>query len=174
MGAPNARTDVPGRPTGVSNSRTDGPSWCDDRAVTDGIEPPPHLTPGPVAAEPTPFEAMGGMPFFERLVGAFYDRVAVDPVLRALYPETDLSPARRRLTLFLTQFWGGPSTYSAERGHPRLRSRHLRFEIGACERDHWLEAMQAALAEVGAPEPWADELRRYFESAAEALRNVER
>ena len=71
------------------------------------------------------------MPFFEALVGRFYDGVETDPVLRPLYPEPDLAGARHRLTLFLAQYWGGPTTYDEERGHPRLRMRHAPFAIGA-------------------------------------------
>jgi len=83
------------------------------------------------------------MAFFEGLVGRFYDRVAGDPILRPLYPETDdaLPLARRRLTLFLAQYWGGPTTYDEERGHPRLRMRHAPFAIGPAERDAWLRLM---------------------------------
>jgi hemoglobin len=116
---------------------------------------------------------MGGMPYFERLVGAFYASVAVDPVLRPLYPDADLGPAARRLALFLAQYWGGPASYSAERGHPRLRSRHFRFAIGTAERDRWLAHMRAAVESAGTVEEWRDELLRYFESAAEAMRNLE-
>jgi len=120
----------------------------------------------------TVFEAAGGMPFFEALVGRFYDGVAADPVLLRLYPEPDdLSSARHRLTLFLAQYWGGPGTYSEERGHPRLRMRHAPFAIGPEERDRWLAHMQAALDAL-APDP---ELRarfdEYFGFAAESMRN---
>ena len=95
----------------------------------------------------TLYEAVGGMAFFERLVDRFYEGVAADPVLLRLYPEPeDLAPARHRLTLFLAQYWGGPSTYNDERGHPRLRMRHAPFAIGPEERDHWLVAMRAAIA----------------------------
>src|SRR6186997_345888 len=87
----------------------------------------------------------GGMPFFERLVGRFYAGVATDPILRPLYPEADLAPAQRRLTLFLAQYWGGPTTYNDERGHPRLRMRHMGFEVGPLQRDHWLAHMLAAV-----------------------------
>lgn len=117
------------------------------------------------------FERAGGMPFFERLVVAFYAGVADDPVLRALYPEADLGPAQRRLTLFLAQYWGGPTTYNDERGHPRLRMRHFPFAIGGPERDRWLAHMRAALdAAAPAPDVRA-ELERYFDMAAEAMRN---
>ena len=121
--------------------------------------------------EPTLFEAAGGMPFFEALVGRFYDGVAGDPVLRPLYPERDLSGARHRLTLFLAQYWGGPQTYDAERGHPRLRMRHMPLAIGPAERDAWLRLMRAAIDASDAPPSVADRLRAYVEMAAEAMRN---
>lgn len=119
----------------------------------------------------TLFERAGGMPFFERLVARFYASVATDPVLRPLYPEPDLAPARRRLTLFLAQYWGGPRTYDDERGHPRLRMRHAPFAIDVAARDRWLTLMRAALAaEAPAPDV-AAELDAYLEMAAEAMRN---
>src|SRR5574338_597324 len=94
----------------------------------------------------TLFGAVGGMLFFERLVDVFYDGVASDPVLVRLYPDpTDLAPARRRLTLFLAQYWGGPTTYSDERGHPRLRMRHVPFRIDEAARDAWVRHMSAAV-----------------------------
>jgi hemoglobin len=113
------------------------------------------------------------MPFFEALVGRFYDGAGTDPVLRPLYPEADdrLPQARRRLTLFLAQYWGGPTTYDAERGHPRLRMRHAPFAIGPRERDAWLRHMRAALAALAPPPPVADRLEAYFAMAAEAMRN---
>src|SRR6478752_5917471 len=99
------------------------------------------------------------MPFFETLVSRFYDGVEGDPVLRPIYPEADLAGARHRLTLFLAQYWGGPTTYDAERGHPRLRMRHAPFAIGPAERDAWLAHMNAAIAASGAPTEIADRLR---------------
>ena len=112
------------------------------------------------------------MPFFVALVDAFYDGVAADPQLLAIYPDPDdLGPARRRLTLFLAQYWGGPTTYDQERGHPRLRMRHAPFAIGAEERDRWLLHMRAAVAELAPPDDVAAELERYFTMAAEAMRN---
>jgi hemoglobin len=119
------------------------------------------------------YEAAGGMPFFEALVGAFYDAVESDPVLRPVYPEADLSGARHRLTLFLAQYWGGPTTYNDERGHPRLRMRHFPFAIGPAERDRWLVHMRAAIAATNPPPDVADQLNRYFDMAAEAMRNRE-
>ena len=96
-------------------------------------------------SETTVYDAAGGMPFFEQLVAHFYDGVASDPVLRPLYPD-DLAPSTRHLTLFLAQYWGGPTTYDAERGHPRLRMRHAPFAIGPAERDRWLVHMRAAIS----------------------------
>jgi hemoglobin len=124
--------------------------------------------------DPTLYDAVGGMPFFEALVDRFYAGVAADPVLLALYPDpVDLAPARRRLTLFLAQYWGGPSTYSAERGHPRLRARHFPFAIDALARDRWLVHMRAAVEASGADRGTSDRLLAYFATAAEAMRNRE-
>ena len=117
------------------------------------------------------YERAGGTPFFEALVARFYADVASDPVLRKVYPEADLEPARRRLTLFLIQYWGGPTTYDEERGHPRLRMRHAPFAIGSLERDHWLVHMRAAIQVLDPPADIADALDRYIEMAAEAMRN---
>ncbi len=126
----------------------------------------------------TLYDRVGGTPFFERLVDRFYAGVATDDILLALYPEApDLTGARHRLTLFLVQYWGGPTTYSDERGHPRLRMRHLPFRVGADERDRWLRHMLAAVEEVVADLPEADReavqdaLRGYFVPAADHLRN---
>ena len=123
-----------------------------------------------VLSESTVFDAAGGMPFFEQLVGRFYDGVANDPVLRPLYPD-DLAPSTRHLTLFLAQYWGGPTTYDVERGHPRLRMRHAPFAIGPAERDRWLVHMRDAIATMAPPEPVERALLEYFEMAAEAMRN---
>jgi hemoglobin len=125
------------------------------------------------SATGTVFSAAGGMPFFERLVGRFYEGVATDPILLPLYPEADLEPARRRLTLFLAQYWGGPRIYEEERGHPRLRQRHFPFAIGPEARDRWLLHMRAALEDTDAPPEVAAKLLAYFQMAAEAMRNQE-
>lgn len=93
------------------------------------------------------YERVGGEPFFSTLVSGFYRRVAADPVLRPMYPE-DLEPAERRLRLFLIQYFGGPQTYDQERGHPRLRMRHMPFFIDQRARDIWLEHMNASLDDV--------------------------
>jgi hemoglobin len=117
------------------------------------------------------YDVVGGMPFFEALVDRFYDGVASDPVLRPLYPEADLVGARRRLTLFLAQYWGGPATYSEERGHPRLRMRHVPFAIGGIERDRGLHHMRAAIDASDAPPDARERLHEYVSMAAEAMRN---
>ena len=119
----------------------------------------------------TVYDRVGGMPFFECLVDRFYVGVEADPLLRPVYPEPDLAGARHRLTLFLAQYWGGPRTYDDERGHPRLRMRHFPFAIGPAERDAWLVHMRAALAELAPPADVADAFERYFDNAAEAMRN---
>ena len=119
----------------------------------------------------TVYVRVGGMPFFEHLVDRFYQGVAADPVLRPVYPERDLAGARHRLTLFLAQYWGGPRAYDEERGHPRLRMRHFPFAIGPAERDRWLVHMRAAIADLAPPTDVAEALDRYFDNAAEAMRN---
>ena len=124
----------------------------------------------------TMYERVGGRDFFVRLVDTFYEGVAADPALAPLYPEhPDFTGARRRLTSFLVQYWGGPTESSAERGHPRLRMRHLRFAIGADERDRWLTHMTNAVAtatdDLADGDAVAAELLDYFRPTAEHLRN---
>lgn len=97
------------------------------------------------APDPTPFQRFGGHDFFADLVGEFYRRVGSDPVLRPMYPEADLGPAADRLRMFLEQYWGGPTTYSEQRGHPRLRMRHSPYRIDTRAHDAWLGHMAAAL-----------------------------
>ena len=130
----------------------------------------------------TVFMAVGGQAFFDDLVGGFYRRVAEDPVLLPLYPDAhDLGPAADRLAKFLAQYWGGPTTYSEERGHPRLRMRHVPFTIGPTERDAWLAAMLTSLDDVMVGTPLDDELREqvkermaeYFTLSAQHLVNAE-
>lgn len=125
------------------------------------------------------YEAVGGEAFFRRLVDVFYEGVAADEVLAPLYPEApDFAAANERLRLFLVQFWGGPTTYSDQRGHPRLRMRHLPFRIGPEERDRWLlhmnRAVDVATSELPHPviaSAVAEALRGYFTPSAEAMRN---
>ena len=116
------------------------------------------------------YARVGGDAFFFGLVERFYAGVATDPILRPLYPD-DLEPPKRRLALFLIQYWGGPRTYTEERGHPRLRMRHVRFPIGEREREAWLEHMRAAVAASDAAPPEVLALLNYFNGAATSLMN---
>jgi hemoglobin len=131
-------------------------------------------SPGRAADPATFYEAVGGAETFQRLVATFYREVAADEILRPLYPEEDLRPAERRLRMFLEQYWGGPRTYSDERGHPRLRMRHMPFRVGPIERDAWLRCMRIAVDEIGS-DVMDDEHRRalldYLEMAANSLVN---
>jgi hemoglobin len=117
------------------------------------------------------YELAGGEPTFRLLVSRFYARVAEDPVLRAVYPDADLSGPTERLTLFLIQYWGGPSTYSEQRGHPRLRLRHQPFAIGQAERDAWLGHMTAAVDSLDLAPPVRKALLDYFDTASTAMIN---
>lgn len=125
-----------------------------------------EITPGQV------YDIIGSAGF-EKLVAGFYRRVATDDVLRPMYPEDDLEPARRRLQSFLEQFFGGPTTYSQERGHPRLRMRHAPFRIDQAARNRWVELMTAALDEVGLDPEVAAVMRDYFENGASFLINAQ-
>jgi hemoglobin len=128
----------------------------------------------------TVYDLVGGRPFFERLVDAFYVGVEADPPLRALYPD-DLAPGKEHLALFLVQYWGGPGDYSERRGHPRLRRRHFPFSIGDAERNAWVrhmtDAVEATVPSVGLAPEVAEAVRQtlldYFDGAATFLINVE-
>jgi hemoglobin len=121
------------------------------------------------------YDTVGGRPFFVDLVDGFYAGVTADPLLRPLYPE-DLTESRRHLAGFLTQYWGGPTTYSDERGHPRLRMRHAPFTIGDAERDAWLRHMLGSLDAVAAaratPPKAVARIRAYLTDVAEFLVNT--
>ncbi|MEV5574019.1 globin [Spirillospora sp. NPDC052269] len=129
-------------------------------------------------AEPeqvTFYEAVGGEETFRLLVHRFYQGVADDPALRAMYPEEDLGPAEDRLRLFLIQYWGGPNTYSQERGHPRLRMRHVPFVVNETAKEAWLKHMRTALDDTVAERDLPPEAERmlwnYFTMAAQAMIN---
>lgn len=117
------------------------------------------------------YQAIGGEPAFRRLVHRFYQEVAADPELRAVYPSKDLGPAEEHLRLFLIQYWGGPPTYNELRGHPRLRMRHMRFSIGEAERDAWLRHMRTALDELALDPAHDAQLWEYLVMAAHSLVN---
>ena len=122
----------------------------------------------------TPYERFGGHEFFTALVHDFYVGVAQDPVLRPLYPEEDLTGAEDRLRMFLEQYWGGPHTYSEQRGHPRLRMRHAPYRIGFIERDAWLRCMHTAVASIDSEtldDTHRRELLAYLDMAAQSMVN---
>jgi hemoglobin len=118
------------------------------------------------------YEAVGGEPTFRRLVAEFYAGIATDPVLRPLYPDEDLGPAADRLRMFLEQYWGGPTTYSQQRGHPRLRMRHAPFKVGPTQRDAWLRHMRRAVASLDLDPAHRDMLWDYLERAAMHMVNT--
>jgi hemoglobin len=117
------------------------------------------------------YAEVGGAPVFEKLVARFYEEVKRDDVLRPIYPEEDLGPAEVRLRMFLEQYWGGPRTYSEQRGHPRLRMRHAPFKVGPLERDAWLRCMRIAVDEAGLDEQHRAQLWQYLEFAAASMVN---
>jgi hemoglobin len=125
-----------------------------------------------VSDEAMLYDRVGGMDFFVRLVDEFYSGVVTDEVLWPLYPDqADLDGAKHRLTLFLAQYWGGPTTYMEERGHPKLRMRHMPFHVGPLERDRWLVHMAKAVEQSIDDDAIRAELMAYFVPAAEHLRN---
>ena len=117
------------------------------------------------------YEEIGGEAFFADLTAQFYAQVAVDPILRPMYPDTDLKAAALRLQWFLEQYWGGPTTYQENRGHPRLRMRHSEFHINLAAHDAWLKAMRAAVDGVEMKPEHKEQLWGYLEMAAAAMIN---
>jgi hemoglobin len=126
-------------------------------------------TPAPLQ---TFYDAVGGHDTFVALVKRFYEGVRDDPPLRALYPEEDLADAEVRFRMFLEQYWGGPTTYSDQRGHPRLRMRHLPFEVTPVQRDRWLTHMRAAIDSLTLTAEQEHELWTYMERAAHSMVNT--
>ena len=117
------------------------------------------------------YDQVGGEKFFANLVSQFYAHVAIDPILRPMYPDSDLKAAAERLQMFLEQYWGGPTTYQETRGHPRLRIRHAGFHINAAARDAWLNAMRSVLDGIEMDETLRGQLWSYFEMAAQSMVN---
>jgi hemoglobin len=117
------------------------------------------------------YEQVGGDAFFADLTSQFYAVVATDPILRPMYPDDDMKGAAQRLQWFLSQYWGGPTTYQENRGHPRLRMRHNQFTIGIAARDAWLRAMKTAVDGVEIKEDLKEQLWDYLELAADAMVN---
>lgn len=118
------------------------------------------------------YDEIGGEATITRIVARFYAGVATDPVLRPMYPEEDLGPAEERFRLFLIQYWGGPTTYSEQRGHPRLRMRHAPYPVDATARDHWLTHFRAALDEVALPPEQDQQFWDYVTHAAQFMVNT--
>lgn len=118
------------------------------------------------------YDAVGGHETFKQLVHRFYEGVAGDPLLRPIYPEADLSGAEERLRMFLEQYWGGPTTYSDQRGHPRLRMRHAPFTVSPAARDRWLHHMKAAVDELELAPESHEMLWNYLERAAFSMVNT--
>lgn len=117
------------------------------------------------------YEQVGGEPFFADLVSQFYAHVATDPILRPMYPESDLKGAAERLQMFLEQYWGGPTNYQEQRGHPRLRMRHAGFHIDSAARDAWLNAMHVVVGGLGMDADLRAQLWSYLEMAANSMVN---
>ena len=118
------------------------------------------------------FDLVGGSATFKKLVAKFYEGVASDDVLRPMYPEEDLGPAAERLRMFLEQYWGGPTTYQEQRGHPRLKMRHSPFKINPLARERWLFHMKAAVDELNLAPLHKAELWGYLDRAATAMLNT--
>ena len=118
------------------------------------------------------YERVGGSATFKQLVDKFYQGVASDDILRPMYPEEDLGPAALRLQMFLEQYWGGPTTYQEQRGHPRLRMRHQPYKINPLARERWLLHMRAALDSLELPHLLEAELWAYLDRAATAMLNT--
>ena len=118
------------------------------------------------------YDEVGGHETFRKLVHEFYRGVAADPPLKAIYPEEDLGPAEERLRMFLEQYWGGPTTYSERRGHPRLRMRHVPYAVTPAQRDRWLLHMMNAVDTLDLDETHDGLLRDYLTRAAYSLVNA--
>lgn len=120
------------------------------------------------------FEAIGGEPMFDRIVSEFYRQVPDDPILGPMYPADDMDGAEDRLRWFLMQYWGGPQTFNEQRGHPRLRMRHMHFHINPAARERWLVLMGNALEtipEEDLPEPARAALWDHMVRVADMLVN---
>lgn len=147
--------------------------------------PPSPLIQGPMSIPLTPraapveapedsesfYAQIGGHETFEKMIHVFYQGVAADPLLRSMYPDEDLGPAEHRMLMFMEQYWGGPRTYLEERGHPRLRMRHVPFAVTPEARDHWLVAMRAGVDAVELAPLHEATLWDYLERAAASLVN---
>jgi hemoglobin len=118
------------------------------------------------------YDDIGGHETIRKIVARFYVGVAEDEVLRPLYPEADLGPAEERFRMFLEQYWGGPTTYSERRGHPRLRMRHAPFPVTPLAKEHWLLHFRAALDEANLPPEQDAQFWDYVTHAAQFMVNT--
>ncbi len=170
---PSAVSGRPGAPDGPAVPHQPGPP----RPADLGFMPGPDGRPvpqdeNPEAVDPNSFYAqVGGRETFQKIVDVFYEQVAADEDFQAMYPEEDLEPAKRRLLMFLEQYWGGPRRYQTERGHPRLRMRHLPFRVDAAARDTWLRYMRKAVEAAELAPMYEAELWDYLERAAHSMVN---
>ena len=108
---------------------------------------------------------------FERLIRAFYAQVPTDDVLGPMYPADDLAGAEQRLRDFVIGRFGGPQRYIEQRGHPRLRMRHMPFAIDRGARDRWVALMDRALDQAGLPADASEVLRAFFHDTATFMMN---
>lgn len=190
LGAPIATVTPSGKPpsqvTGHPQGNADSETPAEEQTPSDpghpqsadlGVMPGPDGRPVAQEAEPEDvdpnsfYAQVGGHPTFQKIVDVFYEQVAEDEDFRALYPEEDLEPAKQRLLMFLEQYWGGPRTYQAQRGHPRLRMRHMPFRVDAWARDTWLRYMRRAVESAGLSEMHEGVLWDYLERAAHSMVN---
>ncbi|WP_423794328.1 globin [Micrococcus terreus] len=131
----------------------------------------PPAASAPAEPQSTFYDQVGGHETFAKLCRVFYEGVAQDPLLKPMYPEEDLGPAEERLLLFLEQYWGGPRTYSEQRGHPRLRMRHMPYTIDFEARDAWLRHMRTAVDSLELAPLHEHMLWDYLERAAHSMVN---
>lgn len=151
-----------------------GPALSVSRSPPGPRRSTPGITSGDnvhVSAPDSFYDQIGGHATFAGIVARFYSNVRADPILRPIYPEEDLGPAEIRLRMFLEQYWGGPRTYSDQRGHPRLRMRHAPFRIGPRERDAWLTAMGSAVDDAKLRPEQRERLWNYLVMAADSMIN---
>jgi len=170
LGAPIATIKPVGRPpsqvTGLPSAQPSSEQASSAQPSQDTTDPQQ-----PGAEQQSFYEAIGGRKTFQTIVDVFYDHVAEDEDFRAMYPEEDLAPAKERLLTFLEQYWGGPKTYQEQRGHPRLRMRHMPFAVDAQARDKWLSFMRAGV-EAAELSPLHEQiLWDYLERAAHSMVN---
>jgi hemoglobin len=126
----------------------------------------------PPDSSPSFFDQVGGEQVFRIIAAKFYEGVSHDALLSPMYPKDDMDGAEERLRMFLEQYWGGPTSYSERRGHPRLRMRHMPFHINPEARDRWLKHMRAAVEAANLSELHEATMMDYFDRAAHSMVNT--